>query len=60
MLRHLLNFLAPAHVFPGGTLAFVTALLILIVSFLVLVVVAFVYVIIPDKDEDNDEEKLTE
>jgi hypothetical protein len=56
-----LNFLVPAHVSPEGTLAFVTTLLILIVSFLVfvIVVVAFVYMIMPDKDE-NDEEKLTQ
>ena len=39
-----------------------TTLLILIVSFLVfvLVVVAFVYMIMRDKDEENDEEKLTQ
>jgi hypothetical protein len=57
-----LNFLAPAHVSQGGTLAFVTTLLILIVSFLVfaLVVVAFVYMIMPDKDKENDEERLTQ
>ena len=59
-----LNFLVSAPLFRGtrGDGAFVTTLLILIVSFLVfvLVVVAFVYMIMRDKDEENGEEKLTQ
>ena len=59
-----LNVLVSAPLFRGarGDGAFVTTLLILIVSFLVfvLVVVAFVYTIMRDKDEENDEKKLTQ
>jgi len=60
-----LNFLVPAHFSRSrGAELFVTTLLIyaaaLIVGFLVFVVVAFVYMIMRDKDEENDEEKLTQ